>query len=102
MRACVCMCAGLGNKAKWLFVNDRRVQQTEELEEKKKKGDEVVNYSGRWKRRRRCRRRKYQGTLRGIPPLMFLFLHLGHLGSYVTSSSSTLGVYSSPLSLRDK
>lgn len=45
----------------------------------KREGDEVVNYSGR-----RKRRRKNQGTLRGIPPLMFLFLHLRHLGSYVT------------------
>lgn len=79
---CVCVCSqtfrGLRNGAKWLFVNDRRAEQKEELSEKRK-GDEVVNYSGR-----RRRRKKHQGTLRGIPPLMILFLHLRHLGSYVT------------------
>lgn len=60
-----------------------------------KKGEEAVNYSGRkWRERRRSRRkrknrkssrrRNLQGTLRGIPLLISLALHLRHPGSYVT------------------
>lgn len=49
------------------YVNDGRGEQKEEPREKRK-GDEVVNYSGRRKRRRR----KHQGAHRGIPPHVFV------------------------------